>query len=319
VAPADSAPVAPAVPVLAPAVARPSYAAAQFLAVPGRDQSQPGVAGTIFDRGRAAPRPLGITDSPGYGLWGPSLDLAGYADPQPPTGWLLGAADAYGAGVFDTAHLDDVGNFRPAAIPVRTDDYYGVGRRASVVSPDLATRVALETTQPVDPTEIRFFSQLAFTGAPAGDGLSNSTAPPGSAGQVRVLHAYGQVGGWVMGKADSFFTDPFAFPTTLDTAGPNALVYAQQPLIGRMDYFPVGDRRWVLTAVSVEGTVTPVIPDPNAVGKFRDRVRLPAVAAHVGYGDKDWGYIRLAGIVRDVGLENTPFTATTGPLLGPHL
>ncbi|MBO0699919.1 MAG: porin [Zavarzinella sp.] len=177
----------------------------------------------------------------------------------------------------------------------------------------------VEATQATDVAgPVRVFTQLAFTSLPS-SGVAGSEVS-GTAANIRVLHAYGQIGGWVVGKADTFFSDPFAFPNTVDAAGPNALVYLQHPLIGYVfnDLYRDGGR--VLSAAASiehpENSVTP--PDPLNATKFNDRSRVPDVAAQAVFTDSSWGYLQVAGIVRDIGIENTAYTAAEGPAAGPH-
>ena len=129
------------------------------------------------------------------------------------------------------------------------------------------------------------------------------------AGQTtfRLRHAYAELGQFLMGQSESPFMDLDIFPNSLDYWGPNGMVFFRNVQF-----------RW--TPIQGDKVLQFALERPGASGdegSYADRIELTDVAvrfpvpdfsASYKWGGHDWGYIRLAGILRyikwdDLGLQ----------------
>lgn len=110
--------------------------------------------------------------------------------------------------------------------------------------------------------------------------------------------AYGEIGDWTIGYANSTFSDPSALPPTVDASGPNAKISATAVLVRWSHTF----RHRLSMAASIESPsnsidarpditakVSPYIPDIAVYGQAAfngdDHVRLAAVCRSLSYRD----------------------------------
>jgi hypothetical protein len=111
----------------------------------------------------------------------------------------------------------------PSLVPVKGDPYFGAGGRAGLVSEGFSSRLGtiLGTTS----------SDGVFTGAVAS--IQANTAANGTTQTAQVQLLYAQLlNNVIVGKADSFFSDPDSIPLTVDIAGPNGQIFAQHIVLG---------------------------------------------------------------------------------------
>jgi len=123
---------------------------------------------------------------------------------------------------------------------------------------------------------------------------------------IHWLRAWAEMGMYGVGQYDSNFMDISVFPNTIDYWGPSGMVFVRNPQF-RMTPF---SRDGMTLAVSLEapnsiidtGKVTDV--DPALGAGITSRNRLPDAVVSFGY-QGDWGHVRAAGILRQVGFQNT--------------
>jgi hypothetical protein len=123
---------------------------------------------------------------------------------------------------------------------------------------------------------------------------------------VHWLRAWAELGVYAAGQNDSNFMDISVFPNTIDYWGPPGMVFVRNP-------------QFRITPISHDGiTVAVSLEAPNSVidtGKLTEfdpalgagiasRNRLPDLVASFRL-DRDWGHVRAAAIVRQVGVHNT--------------
>src|SRR4051812_46422717 len=124
------------------------------------------------------------------------------------------------------------------------------------------------------------------------------------AGQTtfRLRHAYGELGKFGAGQTWSPFMDIDVFPNTLEYWGPNGMVFFRNV---QLRFMPIqGDTRM---------TIALERPGASAdAGLYSDRLELANIAPRFPFPDvsaefrlgQSWGYLELAGIVREMKWED---------------
>jgi hypothetical protein len=130
----------------------------------------------------------------------------------------------------------------------------------------------------------------------------------GSDGSTSIhwLRAWAELGKFGVGQTDSNFMDLSVFPNTIDYWGPPGMVFVRNPQVRFTPLSADG----MTVALSLEapssaidtGKVTAV--DPELGAGVTSRNRLPDFVASFRY-DRDWGHVRAAGILRQVGFQNS--------------
>ncbi len=124
---------------------------------------------------------------------------------------------------------------------------------------------------------------------------------------LQVQHLYANLfSNLIVGKTDSFFSDPNSVPVTVDLAGPNAQIYAQHAVLGYMVPFFQTETHSLYAVVAAEqaetsitAAKTVVMPDSFAV--------IPDFTGQIHWNET-WGHVQLAGVVRSLNFENGPLT-----------
>ncbi len=126
---------------------------------------------------------------------------------------------------------------------------------------------------------------------------------------LHLRHAYIELGQFLLGQTESPFMDNSIFPNELDYWGPNGIVAFRNVQF-----------RW--TPIQGDNVLQFALERPGASadqGSYADRIELtdvvarfpvPDLSASYKWGGHDWGYIRIAGMLRyikwdDIG--NHPF------------
>ncbi len=118
--------------------------------------------------------------------------------------------------------------------------------------------------------------------------ISNSFTP-------RVRHAYIEYKNWLIGQQWSTFMDTSILPETLDFIGvTDGVVFARQPQIR------YSSGNWQFALENPESTITPFGGGSRIVS---DDNFLPDAVVTYTY-KQDWGYIKAAGIARQLAFDN---------------
>jgi hypothetical protein len=125
----------------------------------------------------------------------------------------------------------------------------------------------------------------------------------GSGNSLRLRHAYGEVGRFLVGQTNSTFMDPSAQPSTIDNEGPNALVFVRHPLVRWTQPIAEG-LTWAVSVEQPETKITfpftPVAPGDGQNAASGDIQEIyPDLATHVRYS-ASFGHLQLAGLLRDL-------------------
>jgi len=166
------------------------------------------------------------------------------------------------------------------------------------------TRFGVRNWFPTDLGELKttFEWELFGTGVDAGQTT------------LRLRHAYGELGKFGAGQTWSPFMDIDVFPNTLEYWGPNGMAFFRNVQIR---YMPIqGDTR-----------LTIALERPGASadqGQFSDRFDLADVVPHFPLPDvsaeyrmgRPWGYVELAGIVRQMEWDDLATDSLSGDATG---
>lgn len=198
--------------------------------------------------------------------------------------------------IYDNTGID--GKWLDAARPTRlpsVDDEFG--RPGQFFMGVRQTRFGVSAHAPSKFGEARAVFDFDLFGVGADAGQTT----------MRVRHAYAELGQFLMGQSESPFMDLDIFPNSLDYWGPNGMVFFRNVQF-----------RW--TPISGDRVLQFALERPGASGDegiYSNRIELTDVAvrfpvpdfsASYKWGGHDWGYIRLAGILRytkweDLGLQ----------------
>lgn len=200
--------------------------------------------------------------------------------------------------IYDAKRMNPQWNatLRPSQIPVVCPGDAGCGKDGasifSVRQSSLGFKAFIPTTLGQIKTDVSF--DLFGT-----DGGTN----------VHWLNVWAELGSLGAGQYYSNFMDIDVFPNTIDYWGPSGMIFLRNP---QLRYTPL-DRDGMKLALSLEapnsaidtGKLSEV--DPSFGLGVQPWNRLPDATASLRF-DRDWGHVRAAGLVRQVGFQfpNTP-------------
>ena len=123
---------------------------------------------------------------------------------------------------------------------------------------------------------------------------------------IHWLRAWAEMGMYGVGQYDSNFMDISVFPNTIDYWGPPGMVFVRTPQFRVTPYKDLG----MTVAVSLEapnsaidtGKITDV--DASLGAGIQGKNKLPDLVGSIRY-EGDWGHVRAATILRQVGFHNT--------------
>jgi len=140
------------------------------------------------------------------------------------------------------------------------------------------TRVNFDYRAPTRLGQFRTFVEFDFFGD--GDQFTNDF-------DLRLRHAYAELGPWKFGQSWSGFTDVFSLPETADPGGPLAAPALRQPGFYYVNG-PIDGTNW---GIGIE--------NPAAdLGGNTDLQASESIPTIVGFArlSRDWGYLRFSGI-----------------------
>jgi len=188
------------------------------------------------------------------------------------------------AGVGSSADQE----YEAGAVPVGPNA--GANERNQLKLHARQSRLFAKTSTPSTWGELATYVEVDFFGAAGNESVSNSHG-------LRLRHAYGSLGGLLMGQTWTNFSDTAAYPETVDFGGPAGTIFARQAQIRWTQRFSGG--QW---SVSLENPETVVTLANGAVFRADDD-RAPDVTANVRF-DTALGRFSVAGIVRQLRVDS---------------
>ena len=200
--------------------------------------------------------------------------------------------------IFDHTGIkgDWLGAARPTQLPAFEDEFGMPGQFFFGVK---QTRFGVKAHAPTKLGEATAVIDFDFFGTGVDAGQTT----------LRLRHAYIELGQFLMGQTESPFMDLDIFPNELDYWGPNGMVFFRNVQF-----------RW--TPIQGDNVLEFALERPGASGdqgSYVDRIELtdvvarfpvPDFSAAFKWGGHDWGYLRLAGMLRYIkwdDLGNQPF------------
>lgn len=190
-------------------------------------------------------------------------------------------------------HPDWQATLRPSQIPVGCPGSPGCGKEEAFLFSVRQSSLGVRSYIPTTLGEIK--TDLSFDLF----GTDGSTS-------IHWLRVWGELGMYGAGQTESNFMDLDVFPNTIDYWGPPGMVFIRNPQLRLTPYSQGG----MTVAFTLEapnsaldtGKLTEV--DPALGLGITGRNRLPDLVGSFRF-DQDWGHVRAAAIVRQVGYHNT--------------
>jgi hypothetical protein len=207
---------------------------------------------------------------------------------------------------FKRMNPDYDATLRPSQIPVNCPGDAGCGKDGASIFSIRQSSLGFKAFIPTGLGLIK--TDLAFD-LFGSDGGTN----------IHWLRAWAEIGMFGIGQTDSNFMDIDVFPNTIDYWGPSGMVFVRNPQLRITPWAKDG----MSLAFSLEapnsaidtGKISDISPDFGA--GFTGMNRWPDGVAAFRM-DRDWGHFRVAGILRQVGYQNslTPDNNPSGTKTG---
>lgn len=197
--------------------------------------------------------------------------------------------------------LDAIYSDRSAGVGSTADQEYEAGavavgpaagsnERGQVKLHARQSRLFAKTSTPSDWGDLSTFVEFDLFGASGNESVSNSHG-------LRVRHAYGTLGGLLIGQTWTTFSDVAAYPESLDFGGPAGQIFARQAQVRWTQAFSGG--QW---SVALENPET-VVALPSGASFRADDDRLPDIAANIKV-DTRFGKYSLAALARQIRVDS---------------
>lgn len=184
---------------------------------------------------------------------------------------------------------------RPTKLPSPTETEFG--KDGSTFFSVRQTRFGMKSWLPTDLGELKTTFEFEMFGVGADAGQTT----------IRLRHAYGEIGKWGAGQYWSPFMDIDVFPNTVEYWGPNGMVFFRNV---QFRYMPIqGDTRMTIALERPGASADGGIYSELIGGDIYPRYALPDLSAEYRVG-RPWGYVELAGIVRQMEWQDLSPTPT---------
>ncbi|HVO06936.1 MAG TPA: DcaP family trimeric outer membrane transporter [Burkholderiaceae bacterium] len=194
------------------------------------------------------------------------------------------------AGVNSTADQQ----YEAGSVPVGPNA--GANERNQIKLHARQSRLFFKTDTPTPVGGLGTFLEFDLFGTSGNESVSNSHG-------LRVRHAYGTLGNFLAGQTWTTFSDPSAYPETLDFGGPAGQIFVRQAQVRWTQPFAGG--QWAVALENPESVVA--LPDGTS---FRaDDDRFPDIAANLQWPTA-FGKYSLAGLIRQVRVDSASAPAS---------
>jgi hypothetical protein len=212
--------------------------------------------------------------------------------------------------IYDVHRVDPLWEdaLRPSKIPTTPGVYGSNGQSLfSVKQSRFGVTGNVPVGENLDDVNFKFEFDMFGVGADAGQTT------------IRLRHAFGEWGQFLIGQTNSNFMDIDSFPNVIDYWGPTGMVFLRNPQIRWTPYRTEQDE----FAIAIEKPSNDIdvgnirVLAPELGNSIRNDEKLPDLTAHYRTSG-DWGHFQLAGILREVAYDtaNTPDNAPKGSSLG---
>lgn len=179
---------------------------------------------------------------------------------------------------------------RPSKIPVNCPGDAGCGADGETIFSVRQTRLGFNGFVPTSGGELRTKFEFDLYGVGVDAGQTT----------IRLRHAYGELGQFLVGQTNSLFMDGDVFPNTIDYWGPTGMVFYRNIQARWTPYRKDGTR----IALALEAPGTAVDNSSVGLGNVSAHNALPDFTAQ-WRRDAAWGHAQVAGILRTLGYETS--------------
>jgi len=213
--------------------------------------------------------------------------------------------------ILDLKRVDPQWNttLRPSKIPVVCPGDAGCGKDGETIFSIRQTTLAFKGFIPTQAGMLKTDLAMDLFGT----GTSNAG---GAETQVRVIHAWAELGAFGVGQTESLFMNLDAFPNVIDFWGPNGNVFLRNPQIRYTAWTGKGSK--LLFSLEAPSAALDTGKTPTVIAdNIRSRTKYPDIVGRYVL-DGDRGQLSLSGIVRWIGWEtistvdNNPSGNVTG-------
>jgi hypothetical protein len=198
---------------------------------------------------------------------------------------------------------------RPSKIPVNCPTDPGCGQDGLTTFSVRQSRLGFNGLTPTDIGELKTKFEFDMFGVGVDAGQTT----------IRLRHAYGEVGDFLVGQTNSLFMDGDVFPNTIEYWGPTGMIFFRNV---QMRWTPVRSDSMKF-ALALEGPGSAIdagnAVNPDGWGSWN---KYPDLTAQ-WRTTQSWGHAQVAGIVRWLGFQNptltTPGVKNSGNVMGSGL
>jgi DcaP outer membrane protein len=208
--------------------------------------------------------------------------------------------------IYDFNKMDPDWNstLRPSKIPVNCPGDAGCGENGETVFSVRQSRLGFNGFIPTEMGELKTKFEFDLFG----------TGPDAGKTTIRLRHAYGELGEFLVGQTNSLFMDGDVFPNTIDYWGPTGMIFFRN--IQARWTFLKQDGMKAAVALEAPGSAidagqTTVIDPSLTVNSWN---KYPDVTGQLRM-DRGWGHFQAAGILRWLGYD-TPDQSVSGHQTG---
>ena len=187
---------------------------------------------------------------------------------------------------FKQIHPDWYDTLRLTKLPSVKDEF---GHDNSTFAGVRQSRLGFRSSTPTDFGDLKTIFEFELFGTGVDSGQTT----------FRLRHAWGEFGKFGAGQYWSPFTDPDAFPNSLEYWGPTGLAWYRNV---QLRWTPISnDNQTFMVALERPGASgdAGVYADRIELQNIKPRFPLPDLSAAYKAGQK-WGYVRLAGQLREI-------------------
>jgi hypothetical protein len=185
---------------------------------------------------------------------------------------------------------------RPSTIPVNCPGDAGCGKDGETIASIRQTSIAFKGFVPTSLGMLTTDLSMDLFGT----GTSNAG---GSATQVRVIHAWAELGDFGFGQTESLFMNINTFPNVIDFWGPNGNVFLRNP---QVRYTALkSESSALMFSIEAPSAALDTGKTPTALAdNIRSRTKFPDIAAKYVMDGKV-GELSVSAIARWIGWETT--------------
>jgi hypothetical protein len=196
--------------------------------------------------------------------------------------------------ITDFNRVDPAWNstLRPSTIPVTCPGDPGCGKDGETIFSVRQTSIAFKGFIPTEAGELK--TDLSLDLFATGGGNTN----------IRMYHAWAELGNFGVGQYETLFMNMDAFPNVIDFWGPSGNVFVRNPQVRYTALNRDGNKVQFSLEAPNAAVDTGKFASFDAASGIRGRTKYPDfVGKYTLEGDK--GQVQTAGIVRSIGWENT--------------